>query len=124
MVKGGVAKDLGSFASSSGTKRKNKPIKKRCDALKKKNIISLVEGITPVYGGTIPPTMVLNSCVTRRNEINRICKKFILVNDNNPMTFMPLGIQFNTPHSEEPANVVANVYKSTLILFSLVLLIN
>lgn len=64
MVKGGVAKDLGSFASSSGTKRKNKPIKKRRDALKKKYIIFLVEEITPVNGGTIPPTVVLNYCVS------------------------------------------------------------
>lgn len=34
--KRGMAKDLGSIASSSGTKSKNKPNKKRRDALKKK----------------------------------------------------------------------------------------
>lgn len=109
LVKGGVAKELGSFASSSGNKRKNKPSKKKRDALKKKNVVSEVEGTTPVTGGTAPAAVMLNSDVSRGNKDNGICKKFILVDNNYHMIFTPLGVQINTLPSREPTNVTDNI---------------
>lgn len=72
MQKGSMAKDVGSIASSSGIKSKNKPSKKRRDALKKK----LVEfqGIRNV---TEPMEVMSGDAKIYQGLVN--CEKFILV---------------------------------------------
>lgn len=83
-----MAKDIGSLASSSGTKSKNKLSKKISDALKKRLAESQVTDKNPLTG-------VVFSDETRDNHSTKVCKKFILVDDYNPMVITPLGVQLN-----------------------------
>lgn len=95
-----MAKELGSIATTSGNKSKNKPTKKRRDALKKKLAKNQVVNNDPVFGD-------VNVDKDEDNQQTEICKKFILVDD--PMVFIPLGIQQNTPPIGDPSDDMTNI---------------
>lgn len=83
-----MAKDIGSLASSSGTKSKNKLSKKISDALKKRFTESQMIDKNPLTG-------VIISDGTKDNHSTKVWKKFILVDDYNPIVINPLGVQLN-----------------------------
>lgn len=95
-----MAKELANIASSIGTKRKDKPSKKRRDRLKKK--------LAESYGlGDMsdPIELIFGDTGNIQNEVS--CKKFILIDE--PMTLTPLGVQFNYSPCEEPLDDIANI---------------
>lgn len=83
---GGMAKDMGSLESSSVFESKNKPSKKRREAMKKKLKATVVT----------PETSKVSLAHKTTQEIATY-KKFILVDKYNGMTITPLIVQFNTP---------------------------
>lgn len=101
--RGDMAKDMGSFASSSSTKSKKKPIKKRRDVLMKK-IVEAKERYTT------HATDVVSSGEARNSQEGDTCKKFILVDDLNPMNFTTLNVQVQTPPSENLPDVNQPLY--------------
>lgn len=106
--KGSMTKDMGSFTSRSGSKSKNKPSKKKRDALKKR----LVETKEGSIASLVSPGEV------GTNQEAEICKKFILVDDLNPMVFTPLNVQVQTSPSRNLPDVTTNIctLNSDLIL--------
>lgn len=91
-AQGGMEKDMGSLACSSGPKSKNKPSKKGRDAREKK--------LSESRGGIVE-TSKEGPC-TQENQMNEVCKKFILVDEYNGISIPPLNIQTNTTLSGEP----------------------
>lgn len=96
--KGGLAKDLGFLASYSGSKSKNKPSKKRRDALKKKLESSMVNSES-----------IETSSGNKSAHETEICKKFILIDEYAGMIVPPLSVHLNPPLGGELTEAVTNI---------------
>lgn len=96
--KGGIAKNVSSLASTSGSKNKNKLSKKKRDTLKKKLESSM---------------MILENIESNVDNMdaqgNETCKKIILVDKHASMTVTPLNVQQNFPLGGEPNSADTNV---------------
>lgn len=88
-----MAKYMGSLASTSGSKSKNKPSKKRRDVLNKKLENSVV----------IPKTFEA-SPGNNSTQGDGICKKFILVDEYTGLTIPHLKVQSNSPIGGGPTD--------------------